>query len=110
MGSPSNNQVIFAAGYEPQLSQRSGTGCPAVNRSLAVTIFTLIGFTESRNHFVYKIYDLASKYATTKMCLEFLLLTLNLYRYILDNGFYQFGALSSTLDFGAIIIPANGAN
>jgi hypothetical protein len=50
MASPSSSHVTFAGGYEPHVSQRIGVGRPAVRSSLAVTIFTLIGFTEKNNN------------------------------------------------------------
>lgn len=45
IGSPSSNQFTLAGGNDPQVSQRKGTDLPAINRSLADTIFIFIGFT-----------------------------------------------------------------
>lgn len=45
IGSPSSSQITFAAGYEPQVSQRIGVDLPAVRSSFGVTILVLSGFT-----------------------------------------------------------------
>jgi hypothetical protein len=91
----------LAAGNEPHDSQRIGVGWPAVNNPLAVTIFTLVGFTikNNENCKICQPHDFGVR-----------ILTVYLQRYLLDYRRYELCTLRSTFQLRTEILLRDGAD